>query len=78
MLRSVASSSGSLMSSNHGCYNACSPVSLSAGSILSKPNIKLSAFLDKLLIYLFSNVSGFETSGNLRPLNLGFDVKLCY
>jgi hypothetical protein len=66
------------MSSNQGCCKAYSPVNLSAGFILSNPLIRLSAFFERLLIYFFSNVSGFEMSGNFNPLYLGFFKKLSY
>ena len=51
-------------------------VVITAGFILSSPIMRLSAFLDRLLMYRFSKVSGLPMSGNFKPWNLGFYLKL--
>ena len=75
----ICSSSALVLSpSKNGCISACLAVSLSFGSMHSKPFWSSRPSLESFPLYFLSKVSGFVTSGNLNPMNLGFLANYSY
>ena len=72
------STSGSLISSNHGSARHSTAESLFVGSSSNVPFSIWRASGDILPRYLLSSVSGFVISGNFKPTNLGFLLKSSY
>lgn len=71
-LMSYSSSAAVLSPSKYGCIRAYLAVSRSFGSIIRRPFISSRPSLFSFPAYFFSIVSGLVTSGNLKPINLGF------
>jgi len=77
-LSSYSSSAEVLRPSKKGCIRAYFAENLSLGSISRRPYIILNPSLDNLPEYFLPIVSGLVTSGNLKPINLGFFANYSY